>query len=98
VHYVLRVNYSNLGVETSKYLYREGNYGHFSSKATNDSVWRVVGPVSTIHTACIIFCGSNTVTGALSRRNISTGMKIAPFLVKIDELSRLARYGACFDA
>jgi hypothetical protein len=38
VHYVLRVKCSNLGVCTSNSLQRKGNYGHFSSKSTNDRV------------------------------------------------------------
>jgi hypothetical protein len=45
-----------LGVQTSKYLNRNGNYGHFSLKSTNDRVLRVVGLVSKLHTACTVFC------------------------------------------
>jgi hypothetical protein len=55
VHYVLTVRCSNLGANTSKYLNRDGSYGHFSSKSTNDSVLRVVGLVSKHNTACTMF-------------------------------------------
>jgi hypothetical protein len=76
VHYVLRVKCSNLGLQTLKYLNREGNYGHFSSIATNDRVLRVVGLVSKLHTACTMCCAQNAVISAFKCRNISIGKEI----------------------
>jgi hypothetical protein len=76
VHYVLHVICSNLGVYTSKYLDREGDYGHFSLKSTNDRVLRVVGLVSKLNTACTMFCTSNAVIWAFKRRQISIGEEI----------------------
>jgi hypothetical protein len=58
VHYVLTVRCSNLGAYTSKYLNRDGSYGHFSSKSTNDLVLRVVGLVSKHATVCTMFCST----------------------------------------
>jgi hypothetical protein len=55
VHYVLTIRCSNLCAYTSKYLNRDGRYGHFSSKSANDSVLRVVGLVSKHNTACTMF-------------------------------------------
>jgi hypothetical protein len=50
----------------------EGNYGHFSSKSTNDRVFGVVRLVSKLNTACTMFCVCIAVIWALKRRNISS--------------------------
>jgi hypothetical protein len=76
VHYVLRANCSNLGLQTSKYLNREGNYGHFSLKSTNDRVWPAFGLVAKLNTACTMFCAQTAVIWAFKRRNISIGKEI----------------------
>jgi hypothetical protein len=72
-----RAKFSNLGLQTSKYLNREGNYCHFSPKATNDRVLRVVGLLSKHSTACTMFCAQNAVISAFKCRNISIGKEIA---------------------
>jgi hypothetical protein len=56
VHYVLRVKCSDLGTETSTYLRREDNYGHFLSKSTKYRVLPHVRLDSTFDSACIMFC------------------------------------------
>jgi hypothetical protein len=76
LHNVLRVKCSNLGVYTSIYLNREENYGHFSTITMNARILRVVGLVSRLNTSCSMFCASNAVVSALTRRNISIGRKI----------------------
>jgi hypothetical protein len=76
VHYVLTVKRIYLGAYTSKYLNQEGNYGHFSSKSTNDRVLRVVGLVSEHTTVCSMFCSINAVIWACKRRNIAIGKEI----------------------
>jgi hypothetical protein len=48
VQSVIRVIWSDVGVLTSKYLRREGNYGHSSSKSTKHRVVQAVGSVSTL--------------------------------------------------
>jgi hypothetical protein len=76
VHYVLRAKCSNLGLQTSKYLNREGNYGHFWSKSTYDRVLRVVRLFSKHNTAWALFCAQNAVIWGFKRRNISIGKEI----------------------
>jgi hypothetical protein len=56
VHNDLRLKCSSLGVYTSKYLNREENYCHFSTKTTNVRILRVVGLVSRLNTACTMIC------------------------------------------
>jgi hypothetical protein len=60
----------------SQYLKRKDNYGHSLSKSTNDRVLGVVGIVSTVDTACTMFCAENRVTSAVKRRHIYTGKEI----------------------
>jgi hypothetical protein len=76
VYYVLRAKCSNLGLQTSKYLNREGNYGHFWSKSTYDRVLRVVRLLSKHNTACTLFWATNAVIWAFKRRNFSIGKEI----------------------
>jgi hypothetical protein len=76
VHSVLGNKCSNLGLQTSKFLNREGNYGHFWSKSTNDRVLRVVGLVPKLNPKCTMFCVQNAVIWAFKRRNISIGKEI----------------------
>jgi hypothetical protein len=71
-----RAKFSNLGLQTSKYLNRDGNYFHFSSKSTNDRGLRVVGLLSKHSTACTMFCAQNAVISAFKCRNISIGKEI----------------------
>jgi hypothetical protein len=76
VHYVLHVKCSNLDLQTSNFLNREGNYGYFSSKSTNDRVLRVVGLVPKLNPTCTMFCVQNAVIWAFKRRNFSIGKEI----------------------
>jgi hypothetical protein len=71
-----RAKFSNLGLRTSNYLNRDGNYVHFLSKSTNDRVLRVVGLLSKHSTACTMFCAQNAVISAFKCRNISIGKDI----------------------
>jgi hypothetical protein len=70
VHNDLRLKCSSFGVYTSKYLNREENYGHFSTKTMNVRYLRVVGLVSRLTKSCTMFCASNAVTWVSIRRNI----------------------------
>jgi hypothetical protein len=76
VHNDLRLKCSSLGVYTSKYLNREENYGHFSTKTTNVRILRVVGLVSRLNTSYTMLCASNSVIGTFNHRNISMGKEI----------------------
>jgi hypothetical protein len=81
----------------SKYHNREGNYGHFSSKSTNDRVLRVAELISKHSTACTIFCEQNAVISAFKCRNISIGKEITVIfrqlrrMIEFCELSGLFR-------
>jgi hypothetical protein len=76
VHSVPRAKCSNLDLQTSNFLNREGNYGYFSSKSTNDRVLQVVGLLSKHNMACTTFCAQNAVIWGFKRRNISIGKEI----------------------
>jgi hypothetical protein len=76
VHSVPRAKCSNLDLQTSNFLNREGNYGYFSSKSTNDRVLQVVGLLSKHNMACTTFCAQNAVIWAFKRRNFSIGKEI----------------------
>jgi hypothetical protein len=71
-----RAKFSNLCLQTSKYLNRDGNYVHFSSKSTNDRVLRVVGLLSKHSTACTMFCAQKAVIWRFKCRNITIGKEI----------------------
>jgi hypothetical protein len=92
-----RAKFSNLGLQTSKYLNRDGNYVHFSTKSTSDRVLRVAGLVSKLHTACTMLCARNAVIWAFKRRNISIGKEITVIfrqkrrMIEFCELSGLFR-------
>jgi hypothetical protein len=76
VHYDVRLKCTSFGVYTSKYLNREENCGHFSTKTTNVRIMRVVGLVSRLNTSCTMFCSSNSVIWAFKRRNIAIAKEI----------------------
>jgi hypothetical protein len=65
-----------LGVYTSKYLNRQGNYGHFSTKSMYCGVLRVVGLVFKLNTVCTMFSARNAVIWTFNHRNISMGKEI----------------------
>jgi hypothetical protein len=98
VHYVLRVKCSNLGVLTSNSLQRKGNYDHFLSKSTNGRDLRVVGLVSTLYTACSMFCTKNAVIWAFVRRTLSNGKEITVILRQNRRTIAFCELFAGFDA
>jgi hypothetical protein len=95
VHNDLRLKCSSFGVYTTKYLNRQENYGHFSTKTTNVRILRVVGLVSRLNTSCTMFCESNAVIWAFKRRNMAIAKEITDIfrqnrrIVAICELSGL---------